>query len=330
MTWSLQQLLIPSSSDINYLVMDYLITNGYPAAASKFAVEANIQLRTDLESIQERVEIRTFIHSGNIQAAIEKINELNPQVRTCSPLSSHFTTSPPVVMIIQSFMHHSYYTLRGVADSQTSSVLSMNNNHCLQSVLHISHILSCASANKIDQILDESPALHFALLRLQLIELIRTCTSTPDGDISPALEFATAQLAPRAPTNPQFLEDLERTLALLIFPSDNLTPSLASLLDPSLRKDIAQRVNEAILQNQGARKEARLRNLVKLRAFAEHKARDAKKDIPDRLDIGLLGDNNDNTQSRNNSNNAPNNGNSQNGSGDTVMANNGDVDTMVA
>ena len=61
--------------------MDYLITNGYPAAAKKFAVEANIQLRTDLEAIQERVEIRTAIHSGDIQAAVEKINELNPQVR---------------------------------------------------------------------------------------------------------------------------------------------------------------------------------------------------------------------------------------------------------
>lgn len=231
-------------------------------------------------------------------------------------------------MIIQSFMHHSYYTLRGVADSQTSSVLSMNNNHCLQSALHTSHAFQAHQLTRFDQILDENPALHFALLRLQLVELIRTCTSTPDGDISPALEFATTQLAPRAPTNPQFLEDLERTLALLIFPSDNLSPSLASLLDPSLRKDIAQRVNEAILQNQGARKEARLRNLVKLRAFAEHKARDAKKDIPDKLDIGLLGDN-DNNQSRN-SNDAANNGSSQNGSGDTVMANNGDVDTMVA
>lgn len=233
-------------------------------------------------------------------------------------------------MIMQSFMHHSYYTLRGVADNQTSSVLSMNNNHCLQSAQHISHAsFQSAPANKIDQILDEDPALHFALLRLQLVELIRSCTSTPDGDISPALEFATSQLAPRAPTNPQFLEDLERTLALLIFPSDNLSPSLATLLDPSLRKDIAQRVNEAILQSQGARKEARLRNLVKLRAFAEHKARDAKKDIPDKLDIGLLGDN-DNNQSCNNSNEATNNRSAQNGSGDTVMANNGDVDTMVA
>lgn len=71
----------PSKTDINYLVMDYLITNGYPAAAKKFAVEANIQLRTNLEAIQERVEIRTAIHSGDIQSAVEKINELNPQVR---------------------------------------------------------------------------------------------------------------------------------------------------------------------------------------------------------------------------------------------------------
>ena len=68
------------SSDINYLVMDYLITNGYPAAAKKFAIEANIQPQADGDFIQERVDIRTAIHSGDIQSAIEKINELNPQV----------------------------------------------------------------------------------------------------------------------------------------------------------------------------------------------------------------------------------------------------------
>lgn len=71
--------------------MDYLVTNGYPAAAQKFAVEANIQLTTDLQAIQERVDIRTAIHSGDIQVAVEKINELNPQVRIFLPfgLSQH-------------------------------------------------------------------------------------------------------------------------------------------------------------------------------------------------------------------------------------------------
>jgi hypothetical protein len=72
---------------MNRLIMDYLVTNGYPAAAQKFALEANIQ-PVDVESIQERVEIRTAIYSGNIQAAIEKINELNPQVRQHQPSKS--------------------------------------------------------------------------------------------------------------------------------------------------------------------------------------------------------------------------------------------------
>lgn len=163
--------------------------------------------------------------------------------------------------------------------------------------------------------------MHFALLRLQLVELIRSCSSSPDGDISPALEFATSQLAPRAPTNPQFLEDLERTLSLLIFPSENLAPSLAPLLQPDLRKDIATKVNEAILQNQGAHKEARLRNLVKLRAWAEQKAREAKKNIPDKLDIGLDGNGNGN-----NNVSASENGTAS----DTVMTSNGDVDPMIS
>lgn len=60
--------------------MDYLISEGYPSAAQKFALEANIQLKVDVDSIQERVDIRNAIYSGNIQSAIEKINELDPEV----------------------------------------------------------------------------------------------------------------------------------------------------------------------------------------------------------------------------------------------------------
>lgn len=158
---------------------------------------------------------------------------------------------------------------------------------------------------------------------MQLVELIRKCSTSPNGDITPALEFATSQLAPRAPTNPQFLEDLERTLALLIFPTENLAPSLATLLHPDLRKDIATKVNEAILQTQGLRKEARLRNLVKLRAWAEQKAREAKRDIPDHLDLGLQGDKSGTDQSQSRT--------SQNGNtDDALMTNNGDIDPMIA
>jgi hypothetical protein len=60
--------------------MDYLVSEGYPRAAEKFAKEANIQLPLEEESIQSRVEIRQAIHTGDIDTAITKINDLNPQV----------------------------------------------------------------------------------------------------------------------------------------------------------------------------------------------------------------------------------------------------------
>ncbi|TKX21892.1 sugar transporter-like protein 24 [Elsinoe australis] len=211
----------PSKIDINYIIMDYLINEGYPSAAAKFAKEANIQPSVDSDAIQQRVDIRNAIHAGDVQLAIERINELNPQI------------------------------------------------------------------------LDTNPELHFSLLRLQLIELIRATVTAPGipstAAFTPALEFATAQLAPRAPTSPAFLQDLERTMALLIFPPEKLTPQLKALLDPSLRQAVATSVNEAILASQGERREARIRNLVRLRTWAERKARGSKLDIPDRIDLSETG-----------------------------------------
>lgn len=142
------------------------------------------------------------------------------------------------------------------------------------------------------QILDTNPNLHFSLLRLQLIELIRgiaNSTAPPSTSaFTPALEFATAQLAPRAPTSPAFQKDLEQTMALLIFPIERLTPQLKALLDPTLRQTVATAVNEAILSSQGERREARIRNLVRLRAWAEQKAREARLDLPSKIGFSLV------------------------------------------
>ena len=141
--------------------------------------------------------------------------------------------------------------------------------------------------------LDKDPSLHFALLRLQLVELIRTCNATPGADITPAITFATTHLAPRAPLNKEFMEELERTMALLVFPNDDLEPHLAALLQPALRRSVADRVNQAILRCQNQRRDATIRNLVRLRAWAENTARDSKKEIPTRLELGLDGERDD-------------------------------------
>jgi len=162
----------------------------------------------------------------------------------------------------------------------------------IQHSIHLGSIQDAIEAlNELEPlVLDNDPSLYFALLRLQLVELIRKCNCTPGGDISPALRFATAELAPRAPANQDFLEDLERTMALLVFPNDNLEPQLAALLHPDLRRSVADRVNKAILVSQNQRRDAAIRNLVRLRAWAEDKTRERKKDIPDSIDLGLNGD----------------------------------------
>lgn len=78
-------------------------------------------------------------------------------------------------------------------------------------------------------------------------------------------------------------------MSLLIFlpATGTLQSELTGLLEPSLRRNVASKVNEAILTSMGARGEARMRSLVRLRHWAEAKARDAGKNIPPVLALGL-------------------------------------------
>lgn len=76
-------------------------------------------------------------------------------------------------------------------------------------------------------------------------------------------------------------------MALIIFPHDKLRPELASLLSSDLRRNTAAKVNEAILARQNQRREAAIRQLVRMRAWAETSARSDKMDLPESLDFGL-------------------------------------------
>jgi len=79
--------------NLNTLVMNYLIIEGYKSAAVNFAQEANMSHQVDLDSIQERVDIRHAIHQVDIQTAIERINELHPEVRGIFPFNFKFLGS---------------------------------------------------------------------------------------------------------------------------------------------------------------------------------------------------------------------------------------------
>lgn len=83
------------------MVMGYLINEGYPEAARKFASEANIQPPEAAAATSgEREEIKHAILAGSIELAIERINDLT-DVSIC-------TLSKIAAMIRLCFMHHSH------------------------------------------------------------------------------------------------------------------------------------------------------------------------------------------------------------------------------
>ncbi len=67
--------------------MDYLVIEGYKSAAEEFSIEAGVQPAVDFASIESRGDIRDALNRGDVQGAITRVNDLNPEVN-CS-LHSH-------------------------------------------------------------------------------------------------------------------------------------------------------------------------------------------------------------------------------------------------
>ena len=86
-----------------------------------------------------------------------------------------------------------------------------------------------------------------------------------------ALQFAQQELAPRGEESPEFLSELERTMALLAFEAASLVPpAISELLSPSQRMKTAGEVNAAILESLSQGKEAKLVGLLRLLSWGEN------------------------------------------------------------
>lgn len=66
--------------DLDRIVMNYLVVEGYKTAAENFSQEAGVAANLDHELIDNRREIRILIQEGKIQEGIELINDLNPEI----------------------------------------------------------------------------------------------------------------------------------------------------------------------------------------------------------------------------------------------------------
>jgi hypothetical protein len=61
--------------------MDYLVIEGYKSAAEEFCQEANLAPPVDFDSIESRMNIRDALQRGDVEDAIARVNDLNPEVR---------------------------------------------------------------------------------------------------------------------------------------------------------------------------------------------------------------------------------------------------------
>jgi hypothetical protein len=67
-------------ADMNRLIMNYLVTEGFKEAAEKFRMESGIQPSVDLDTLDERIKIRDAIQNGRIEEAISLVNNLHPEL----------------------------------------------------------------------------------------------------------------------------------------------------------------------------------------------------------------------------------------------------------
>ena len=61
--------------------MDYLVIEGYKTSAEEFSQEAGLPPPVDFESIEGRMNIREALQRGDVEDAITRVNDLNPEVR---------------------------------------------------------------------------------------------------------------------------------------------------------------------------------------------------------------------------------------------------------
>nr|CAD7579206.1 unnamed protein product [Timema californicum] len=67
-------------ADMNKLIMNYLVTEGFKEAAEKFQQESGVEPSLELESLDDRIRIRDAIQSGRIQEATALVNLLHPEL----------------------------------------------------------------------------------------------------------------------------------------------------------------------------------------------------------------------------------------------------------
>ncbi|XP_055711292.1 glucose-induced degradation protein 8 homolog isoform X1 [Phlebotomus papatasi] len=67
-------------AEMNKMIMNYLVTEGFKEAAEKFQAEAGVEPTVELNSLDNRILIRDAVQNGRIQEATHLVNQLHPEL----------------------------------------------------------------------------------------------------------------------------------------------------------------------------------------------------------------------------------------------------------
>ncbi|KAG6694560.1 hypothetical protein I3842_09G053700 [Carya illinoinensis] len=256
--------------DVNKLVMNFLVTEGFVDAAEKFRIEsgtARILADIDLATITDRMAVKKAVQCGNVEDAIEKVNDLNPEIEniaTTQVVDICFSCREAVISLALSsffiFFVTPFSSLMLLSSGFNCLRLeSINRNSLISGPIFVGAKnladLFCYNTGHKSPLVFPSPQQRF-------IELIR------NGKIEEALEFAQESLH-QGEKNQSFLEELERTVSLLAFEDVSNCP-VGELLDISQRLKTASEVNAAILTSQSHEKDPKLPSLLKMLIWAQN------------------------------------------------------------
>lgn len=67
-------------AELNKLVMEYLVKEGFKDAVLSFRSESGLDPGVNMAIMDDQIKIRDAVESGNIQEAVELVNEVDPEI----------------------------------------------------------------------------------------------------------------------------------------------------------------------------------------------------------------------------------------------------------
>lgn len=246
---------------INKLILNYFIQEGFPNAALSFSNEAQIDLKQDEESwAHEEKSTKTFLntHKNSSQDFVDAVNKYLTSQRDTIPQEDH---------AVEESEHDSIKGFSSIEKRKQIKYLVLKGD--------ITQAIAAISTH-FPSVLDSNNLLLFKLLRLNLIEMIRThklqMSNLEKEDLGAerkflddVLKFVRKNLISKVTQSYELLKELEMTMSLLCFNFDpkkpvqelsDLPEELKQLFDLSLRADCYRVVNRVILDLENAEQDS--------------------------------------------------------------------------